>query len=158
MLIAAIDKPADSLGYRLVKTMITIKATNGSSVASIAAVNDGSCNQLVIIGILVVIIRFRGSRFKVPGSGFRVQRFRGSRFRVQGSEVQGSGFRVQGSRFKVQGFTVQGCLAIVSPNLYFLIYFSLQLATSRAGINPAPTVLMFWQIRLGVEYRITNTE
>jgi hypothetical protein len=135
MLIAAIDKPADSLGYRLVKTMITIKATNGSSVASIAAVNDGSCNQLVIIGILVVIIRFRGS-------GFR-----------------GSGFKVQGSKFTVQGskFTVQGCLAIVSPNLYFLIYFSLQLATSRAGINPAPTVLMFWQIRLGVEYRITNT-
>jgi hypothetical protein len=64
MLTAAIDKPADSLGYFLVKTMIKRKATNGSTVASIAAVNDGSCNQLVIIGILVVSMRS-----EVQGSG-----------------------------------------------------------------------------------------
>jgi hypothetical protein len=37
-----------------------------------------------------------GIRFRVQGSGFKVQRFRVQRFRVQGS-----GFRVQGS--EVQG-------------------------------------------------------
>jgi hypothetical protein len=43
---------------------------------------------------------FKGSRFKVQGSGFKGSGFRVQRFRVQGSKVQGSGFRVQGSGFR----------------------------------------------------------
>jgi hypothetical protein len=49
ILTAPIDNPADSRGYLLVKTMIKRKATNGRKVARIAADNDGSGNQLVII-------------------------------------------------------------------------------------------------------------
>jgi len=48
--------------------------------------------------ILLIVYRLKGSRFKVQGSGFRVQRFRVQRFRVQR-------FRVQ--RFRVQRFRVQ---------------------------------------------------
>jgi hypothetical protein len=55
-----------------------------------------------------------GSRFRVRGSGFKVQ---GSRFRVQGSgfKVQGSRFRVQGSGFSVQssGFFIRFVLIVL---------------------------------------------
>jgi hypothetical protein len=71
ILAAAIDKPADSRGCLLVKTMIKRKAINGSKVAGIAAVNDGSCSQSLIIGMLVV---FMGS--KVQRSPFKVARLR----------------------------------------------------------------------------------
>ena len=68
-LTAAIDRTADRRGCLLVKTIIKRKAINGSSVARIAAVNDGLFNPFVFI---------------IIGSGFPVQ---GSRLKVQGSGV-----------------------------------------------------------------------
>jgi len=56
-------------------------------------------------------IKYKNDRFRVWGSGFKVQRFRVQGSEVQGSEVQGSRFRGSGfkvQRFKVQRFKVQG--------------------------------------------------
>jgi hypothetical protein len=69
--------------------MIKRKAINGSKVAGIAAVNDGSCSQFLIIDMLVV---FMGS--KVQGSPFKVAKLRSPLLAV----------------FQVRGFALIGML------------------------------------------------
>ncbi len=96
--------------------------------------------------------RVQGSRFRVHGSGFTVQgsRFRvhGSGFTVQGSRfrVHGSGFRVHGSGFTVQGsrFRVQGSGLVLLPHINIFKPFNLYSIPKPGTLNlPTCVVIKF---------------
>jgi hypothetical protein len=61
---------------------------------------------------------------KIEGnSGFKGSRFRVQRFRVQGSKVQGSRFRVQGSGFRVQRLQQFNALCMAGGYSLFQSFF-----------------------------------